>query len=115
MIPFSQGDWIVVDDKQGNVIEIGLRVTTIRTFDNALIAIPNATLANHDVKNWSKRSIGRRIKMNLAIKYDSKPHDIQNAVEQIRAMLKSHPDLATEETDFQHTHKKKCKTGIERR
>jgi len=106
---FSQGDWIVVNDMQGNVIEIGLRVTTIRTFDNALIAIPNATLANHDVKNWSKRSIGRRIKMNLGIKYDSKPNDIQNAVKQIRDMLKNHPDLATEETDFKHTHQKSAR------
>jgi len=106
---FSQGDWIVVDDKQGNVIEIGLRVTTLRTFDNALIAIPNATLANHDVKNWSKRTIGRRIKMNLGIKYDSKPQDIQNAVGQIREMLKNHPDLATERTDFQHMHRKSAR------
>ncbi len=103
---FSQGDWIVVDGKQGTVVEIGLRVTTLRTFDNALIAIPNATLANHDVKNWSKRTIGRRIKMNLAVKYDSKAKDIQNAIEQIREMLKNHPDLATEATDFQHTSRK---------
>lgn len=100
---FSQGDWIVVDGKQGTVVEIGLRVTTLRTFDNALIAIPNATLANHDVKNWSRRSIGRRIKMNLGIKYDSKAKDIQNAVMQIREMLQNHPDLATEKTDYQHT------------
>ena len=47
--------------------------------------------------------------MNLGIKYDSKPQDIQNAVSQIRDMLKNHPDLATEETDFQHTHKKSAR------
>lgn len=100
---FSQGDWIEVSEQQGTVVEIGLRITTIRTFDNALIAIPNGILANNDVKNWSKRTIGRRIKMNLGIKYDSKPKDIQNAVMQIREMLKNHPDIATEGTTYQQS------------
>jgi MscS family membrane protein len=95
---FSQGDWIVIDGEQGVVVEIGLRVTTLRTFDNALIAIPNATLANKDVKNWNKRILGRRIKMSLGIKYDSKSQDIRNAVKEIHDMLDKHPDIATENT-----------------
>ena len=36
---FSQGDWIVAGGKEGTVVEIGLRVTTLRTFDNAMISI----------------------------------------------------------------------------
>ena len=103
---FSQGDWIVVNDKQGTVVEIGLRITTLRTFDNALIAIPNAILANDSVKNWSKRSIGRRIKMNVGVKYDSKSKDIQNAVSQIRDMLKDHPGIATERSEYQYAKRK---------
>ena len=99
---FSQGDWIVVDGKEGVVVELGLRVTTLRTFDNALIAIPNATLANKDVKNWNKRELGRRIKMSLGIKYDSKSEDIQNAVKEIREMLDQHPKIATENTKYQY-------------
>nr|MBL0708847.1 mechanosensitive ion channel family protein [Sulfurimonas sp.] len=95
---FSQGDWIVSGKQEGTVVEIGLRVTTLRTFDNALISIPNAILANADIKNWNKRRLGRRIKMNLGIKYDSKTDDIKNAVSQIREMLKTHPDIATDET-----------------
>lgn len=98
---FSQGDWIVADGKEGTVVEIGLRVTTIRTFDNALIAIPNAILANNDVKNWSKRTIGRKMKMTLRFKYGSKVENINNAVEEIREMLKHHPDIATEETSYE--------------
>ncbi len=97
---FSQGDWIVVNGEEGVVIEIGLRVTTLRTFDNALIAIPNATLANNDVKNWNKRTLGRRIKMNLAVKYSSKSEDIKNAVNEIRIMLDAHPQIATKNTKF---------------
>ncbi len=98
---FSQGDWIVVDDKEGTVVEIGLRVTTIRTFDNALIAIPNGTFASKEVKNWNKRKVGRRIKMNIGVKYDSKAENIQNAVKEIKEMLLNHPDIATPDTKYE--------------
>ena len=97
---FSQGDWIVVEDKEGTVVEIGLRVTTLRTFDNAMISIPNGVLANGDVKNWSRRVIGRRIKMKLGVKYNSKASDISSAVEDIRTMLQEHQGIATVNTSY---------------
>jgi MscS family membrane protein len=98
---FSQGDWIVSSSVEGTVVEIGLRVTTVRTFDNALISVPNATLANSDVKNWSKRSVGRRIKMSLGVKYDSKREDIKKALIDIRFMLENHPHIATQSKEFE--------------
>lgn len=105
---FSQGDWIEVDGQEGVVVEIGLRVTTLRTFDNALIAIPNGTFASKEIKNWNKRKLGRRIKMLLGIKYDSKQKDINNAIKAIREMLENHPQIATSNTKYefhpQHTH-----------
>jgi len=104
---FSQGDWIEVDGKEGTVVEIGLRVTKLRTFDNALIAIPNAILANKDVRNWNKRSLGRRIKMHIGIKYDSKREDIQNAISQIHDMLDQHNGIATVNT--KHSYKENSK------
>jgi len=100
---FSQGDWIVADGAEGTVVEIGLRVTTIRTFDNALISVPNANLANSDIKNWNKRKLGRRIKMSLGVKYDSKSSDIKNAVAEIRDMLKHHKGIATTDTKIDVT------------
>ncbi|MCW8895300.1 mechanosensitive ion channel family protein [Sulfurimonas sp.] len=99
---FSQGDWIEVDGNQGTVVEIGLRVTKLRTFDNALIAIPNAVLANKDVKNWNKRSLGRRIKMHVGVKYDSKREDLQKAISEIYNMLDKHPGIATVNTKYSY-------------
>ena len=106
---FSQGDWIVADGKEGTVIEIGLRVTTIRTFDNALISIPNGTLANSDIQNWNKRVIGRRIKMKLGVKYNSKRKNISTAVESIREMLKEHEGIATQNTNYSVNRTKNAK------
>jgi MscS family membrane protein len=99
---FEQGDWIETKDFNGNVVEIGLRASTIRTFDNALISIPNFELANSGVKNWSRRSIGRRIKMTIGVTYESKFNDIRQAIDDIRTMLKEHSGIANERTTYKH-------------
>ncbi|WP_300361415.1 mechanosensitive ion channel family protein, partial [Hydrogenimonas sp.] len=92
---FSQGDWIETPDVEGTVVEIGFISTMIRTFDNAMITVPNATLANNPLKNWSKRTVGRRIKMVIGVTYDSKREDLMAAVKEIEKMLSEHPGIAS--------------------
>ena len=53
------------------------------------------------MKNWNRRVIGRRIKMKLGVKYNSKVEDINNAVTAIREMLKEHKDIATVNTKYE--------------
>ena len=92
---FSQGDWIEAGTVEGTVVDIRMRTTRIRTFANAMITVPNAQLANISILNWSKRVIGRRIKISLGITYSSKMNDIENLVIDIREMLQEHPLIAT--------------------
>ncbi|MBU1642298.1 mechanosensitive ion channel [bacterium] len=100
---FEQGDWIAVESMEGTVVEIGLRATTIRTFDNALIAIPNYKLADNGIKNWSRRTMGRRIKMTLGVTYESDMEKIKKAIAEIREMLQNHPDIVTEQTEYMNS------------
>ncbi|MEA2047652.1 MAG: mechanosensitive ion channel family protein, partial [Campylobacterota bacterium] len=102
---FEQGDWIETKDVNGTVVEIGLRASTIRTFDNALISTPNFELANTSIKNWSRRSIGRRIKMNIGVTYESDFNDIHQAIDDIREMLKAHPGIANEGTQYKNVNR----------
>lgn len=102
---FEQGDWIESKEVNGTVVEIGLRASTIRTFDNALISIPNSELANNGVKNWSRRRIGRRIKMNIGVTYQSDFDDIRQAIVDIREMLKKHPGVANQRTEYHDTYR----------
>lgn len=99
---FSQGDWIATERAEGTVVDIGMRTTKIRTFDNAMIFIPNSYLANTDIKNWHKRKLGRRIKMSIGVTYDSKMDDVINAVNEIREMLEKHPGVANKNIDFDY-------------
>ncbi len=110
---FEQGDWIETKDVDGTVVEIGLRASTIRSFDNALISIPNSELANSSVKNWSKRRIGRRIKMSIPLTYQSDFDDIRQALVDIRSMLKEHPDVANERTPYSNPYRQAKLVSIE--
>jgi MscS family membrane protein len=92
---FSQGDWIKVGDVEGTVVELGFISTKIRTFDNALISLPNAKLANEAVKNYNRRKVGRRVKMLIGVTYDAKRENLLKAVQEIKSMLQNHPDIAT--------------------
>ena len=103
---FSQGDWIQAGDIEGTVVDIRMRTTRIRTFSNGMITVPNAQLANTAILNWSKRRIGRRIKMSLGITYSSKMSDIQNLVVDINEMLTNHEGIATSKIQIEDKEKK---------
>ncbi|MDQ7090473.1 MAG: mechanosensitive ion channel family protein [Methylococcales bacterium] len=98
---FRMGDWVKIGDAEGTVAEIGLRSTTIRTFDNALITIPNASVSVSCVKNWNRRVVGRRIKMYIGLTYESDMKDIRQALEDIRTMLQHHSDIANPHSTIQ--------------
>ncbi len=109
---FSQGDWIETKDIEGTVVEIGFISTKVRTFDNALITVPNSALANTPLKNWNRRTIGRRIKMHVGVTYSAKKENLQAAIEEIRQMLEQHPGIVTKEKiDYRAIKRKFKETG----
>ncbi|MFC3847872.1 mechanosensitive ion channel family protein [Helicobacter baculiformis] len=91
---FGQGDWIVCGNVEGTVVEMGLRRTTVRGFDNALFFVPNSELAGKSIRNWNRRKVGRRIKMNIGLTYSSSREDLSKCVHAIRTMLEEHPHIA---------------------
>lgn len=97
---FSQGDWVVCGDVEGAVVEMGLRRTTIRTFDNALLFVPNSELANKTIRNWNRRKVGRRIKMSIGLSYDSSCEQLAKCVEEIREMLHKNPHISKDDSDW---------------
>ena len=52
--PFKVGEWIKTPDVEGIIETIGIRSTKIRTFAQAQVTVPNATLANSAILNWSR-------------------------------------------------------------
>jgi len=94
---FKIGEWVKIGDVEGTVEDIGMRTTKIRAFDKRLIIVPNATIANSAVENFSRRD-KRRIVMRIGLVYDTPVEKIQQIVNDIREMLLAHPDIAKDES-----------------
>ena len=74
--PFKVGDWVLVGTSEGEVIEINLRTTLIRTGIDTVITIPNANLVSTPVENYGKRR-WRRWQTMLHFDINSNPNEVE--------------------------------------
>jgi len=94
---FKIGEWVKIGSVEGIVEDIGMRTTKIRAFDKRLIIVPNATIANSAVENFSRRD-KRRIMMRIGLVYDTPVEVIRKITDDIKKMLLEHPDIAKDES-----------------
>lgn len=93
--PFKVGDWVETPLVEGFIEEIGIRSTKVRTFAQALVSVPNATLANTPITNWSRMG-KRRIRTRIGLTYNTTVEQMQAIVGDIKTMLKHHPEIHQE-------------------
>ena len=84
--PFAVGDWIQMDNYEGTIEDITFRTTRVRTFENALVNIPNAIIADASVTNWSKME-KRRYKTNLCVELNTPLEKLELLKAKIEKML----------------------------
>ncbi len=75
--PFRAGDWIEAQGVAGSVDSIQIFHTTLKTADNKVVIVPNGSLSNGHITNYSREAM-RRTDINLGIDYSS---DIRRARE----------------------------------
>lgn len=93
--PFVIGDWIEVDQFQGTVIDITFRSTRIKSYNNAVITIPNSTITSNYVVNWN-RLTSRRFDCVLNLTLDTPSEKIKKIVKEIKLMLQNDPKVIKE-------------------
>lgn len=91
------GEWIKVGGVEGTVEDIGMRTTKIRSFEKALITVPNQIVSNSPIENFSRRGV-RRIKMQIGLTYGTSRDQMNAIVKEIRAMLHGHEKISQKET-----------------
>lgn len=69
--PISVGDRVVVNDIEGDVIEINIRSTKIRTLNNVSIIVPNSEFVSKDVVNYSHGDPTYRLDIEVGVAYGS--------------------------------------------
>jgi len=78
--PFKIGDRIRVGDEWGDVIDIGMRSTRIRTVKNETVTIPNNLIATREVWNFTKENPSVIMTIPIGISYDSNWHKVEEII-----------------------------------
>ena len=68
--PFHVGDFVEADGVSGTVQSINLFYTKLLTPDNRSITIPNGTISNNTITNYSSEAT-RRVDMTFSVAYSS--------------------------------------------
>lgn len=82
--PFEQGDYIECQGITGKVVDVTVRMTIIRTMDDELIIMPNATIFKNPL-NVLTYERTRRVKLMTGIAYGE---DVATTVQVIKDALK---------------------------
>jgi MscS family membrane protein len=90
--PFQIGDWVEFAGIEGFVEEVGFRTTLIRRFDQSLVTVPNATFSTAPIINHSRRP-KYRIYTVIGITYETSIDQLQDFLNRIRQLLKTHPGI----------------------
>jgi small-conductance mechanosensitive channel len=69
--PVAVGDRVTVGDAEGDVVEINIRSTTIRTMNNIAIIVPNSEFVSEKVINWSHGEKKIRLDIDVGVSYNS--------------------------------------------
>jgi small-conductance mechanosensitive channel len=78
--PVQPGDVVEVSGTSGKVREIGMRATTLTTFEGADVVVPNGTLLSEKLINWTLSDMNRRIDVNIGVAYGSNPRQVMEVL-----------------------------------
>jgi small-conductance mechanosensitive channel len=74
--PIQPGDVVEVSGTSGTVRDIGMRATTLTTFEGADVVVPNGTLLSEKLINWTLSDMNRRIEVEVGVAYGSDPRRV---------------------------------------
>ena len=88
--PVSVGDTVQVGLNTGEIREIGIRASVIRTFEGAEVIVPNSELITQDVINWTRTGTRRRIEVTVGVAYGNDPARV---ISLLADVAQAHPDV----------------------
>jgi small-conductance mechanosensitive channel len=88
--PVRIGDYLEVGGVSGQVSKIGVRSSTLHSFDGSDLIIPNANLISREVVNWTLTGTRRQILLNIPVAYENDPTQVRDL---LSATAASHSDV----------------------
>ncbi len=81
--PIKIGDRVTVGDTEGDVIDINIRSTTIRTLNNITFIVPNSEFVSSRVINWSHGDTRIRLEIPVGVSYKSDLDVVLRALQEV--------------------------------
>lgn len=88
--PVKVGDMIMIESEWCTVRKIGLRATTVETFDQSEIIVPNSDLISQKVTNWTLTSEQSRVVLKVGVAYGS---NVKQVLEILTECANQHPKV----------------------
>jgi small-conductance mechanosensitive channel len=100
--PIKVGDRIEIAGVVGNVVDISMRATQIRTNDNISIIVPNSEFISSTVINWSHSDRNVRFNFHVAVAYESDAEFVREQLLEVAAsemgvLMEPPPDVLLHE------------------
>lgn len=81
--PISVGDRVMVNDIEGDIQEINIRSTKVRTLNNISIIVPNSEFVSKDVVNYSHGDPTYRLAIDVGVSYGSDLDKVIKALNEV--------------------------------
>lgn len=91
--PVQPGDVVDIAGTSGQVRDIGMRATRIKTFEGADVIVPNGTLLSEKLTNWTMLDRSRRIEVSIGLAYGTEPRRV---IELLDPVARQTPGVVTE-------------------
>ncbi|MEN9572436.1 MAG: hypothetical protein RL514_291 [Verrucomicrobiota bacterium] len=75
--PLKQGDWLLIDSRLAEVMELNWRTTRLRTVDHTYLEIPNVDLVNSHLQNYSYPTPIHAARLTVPVDFEAPPNKVR--------------------------------------
>jgi small-conductance mechanosensitive channel/CRP-like cAMP-binding protein len=75
--PFQVGDWVMVGDKEGEVVDMNWRATTLHTLEYTYVVIPNSLISKDQIINFHKPTKLHALILRVGVEYSAPPTQVK--------------------------------------
>ncbi|MGZ5190992.1 MAG: mechanosensitive ion channel family protein [Flavisolibacter sp.] len=97
--PFEVGDFIVVDDKMGNIEHIGIKTTRIRSINGELLVCSNTDLTKARLHNY-KKMVEKRVVLIFKVVQNTSPRQIKAIPGMIKEIIETEKETRYDRAHF---------------
>src|SRR6266576_1530719 len=88
--PIKVGDRVILGNQEGDVVEIKMRSTTVRTLNNIAVIVPNSEFVSSKLENWSYGDQNVRVDIDIGVSYES---NLEKVMRSLLEVAEEHPEV----------------------